>query len=257
MGTMEAKLAVQPPINRLTAAAPLYYQIAASLRDQIESGKLVPGSRLPPERELSELLGVNRMTLRQALQVLEGQGLLIRRQGDGTYVSDPKIERQAGRLFSFTRGMERRGFKPGAKVIAFTQRPVEPYIAVHLKLPVSAPVYDILRLRSINEEPVMLERYTIAVARFPDLDQHDSTDRSLYEILEKEYGVSITQARQSLEPVIAAEYEAALLGIGPGAPLMLERRISFDRNNQPVEYGKDLYRGDRFRFVTEIASLEL
>ncbi len=250
-------MAVKSPAGRFTAGAPLYNQIAESLLDQIESGKLTPGTRLAPERELSETLGVNRMTLRQALHLLETQGLLIRRQGDGTYVADPKIERQAGRLFSFTRGMERRGYKPGARVIHFVERPVETYIAMHLQLPVSAPVYDIHRLRLINAEPVLLERYAIPVSRFPDLDRHDLTTRSMYEIMETEYGIAVSQARQSLEPVIAAEYEAELLTISPGAPLMLERRVSFDKNNRPVEYGNDLYRGDRFRFVTEIASMEL
>lgn len=254
---MESKLAIKPPVNRLTAAVPLYNQIAESLLDQIESGKLAPGSRLPPERELSEMLGVNRMTLRQALHLLQTQGLLIRRQGNGTFVADPKIERQAGRLISFTRGMERRGLKPGARVISFQERPVEASIAVHLKLPILAPVYDIHRLRLINTEPVLLERYTIPVERFPNLEQHDLVNRSMYEILETEYGISVSHARQSLEPAAALEYEAELLGIQPGAPLMLERRISFDKSYQPVEYGRDLYRGDRFRFVTEIASLEL
>src|SRR5512141_52 len=131
---MTPNLAIPPPVKRLTATVPLYNQIAASLLDQIETGKLAPGSRLPPERELSEMLGVNRMTLRQALQLLESQGLLIRRQGDGTYVADPKIERHAGRLYSFTRGMQQRGLKPGARVIRFEERPVEAYVAVHLQL---------------------------------------------------------------------------------------------------------------------------
>lgn len=254
---MATNFAIKPPVNRLTAAVPLYNQIAESLLDQIESGKLAPGSRLPPERELSELLGVNRMTLRQALHLLEAQGLLVRRQGDGTYVADPKIERQAGRLYSFTRGMQQRGLKPGARVLRFEERPVEAYVAVHLKLAVSAPVYDIHRLRLVNEEPVLLERYMIPVRRFPDLAQHDLAGRSMYEIMETEYGVVLSQARQSLEPVAALGYEAGLLNVPLGAPLMLERRLSYDKNYEPVEYGNDLYRGDRFRFVTEIASVEL
>ena len=77
-----------------------------------------------------------------------------------------------------------------------------------------------------------------------------------YEILETEYEVSVTQARQSLEAVIATEYEAGLLQVQPGAPLMLERRSAFDPSGQPVEHGRDLYRGDRFRFVTETAPIE-
>jgi len=74
--------------------------------------------------------------------------------------------------------------------------------------------------------------------------------------METEYGVSIRRARQSLEPVIATEFEAELLGVNTGAPLMLERRLAYDQDDQPVEHGRDLYRGDRFRFVTEIAPLE-
>lgn len=254
---MTIKQRFQAPINRFSTAIPLYNQIAESLLDQIEAGRLEPGSRLPAERELSEMLGVNRMTLRQALQVLESQGLLVRRQGDGTYVAQPKLERQAGRLISFTRGMRRRGFKPGAKIVAFEEAPVEASVAAHLHLRVSEPVYRLHRLRLLNGEPVLLERFTIPVHRFPGLEQHDLANRSMYEIMEKEYKVTVSHAQQSLEPVLAAEYEAGLLQVSIGAPLLLESRLSFDKENQPVEYGKDLYRGDRWKFVTDIASLEL
>lgn len=244
-------------IDRHETSIPLYIQIAESLLDRIESGELEPGDRLPSERELSRKLGVNRMTLRRALRLLETQGLLVRRRGDGTYIAEPKIERQASRLVPFTRGMKRRGYVPGARVITFEKRPAEAAVAKKLRLLVSAPVYFVLRLRLLNREPVMLERLTVPAHRFPGFERFDLSSRSIYEVFENEYGVRIVRAQQSLEPVVATEYEAELLGIEPGAPLMLERRLGFDQNDQPVEYGKDLYRGDRFRFVTEIAPLEL
>jgi len=243
--------------SRFTTAVPLYIQIAEGLLDQIELGDLSPGDRLSPERELSEMLGVNRMTLRRALELLETRGLLIRRQGDGTYIAEPKIERQAGQLVPFTQGMQRRGYMPGAKVITFERRPVEVAMAKELRLPVSAPVYFVRRLRLINHEPVMLERITMPAQCFPGLERYDLSDRSLYEVIEKEYGIVAIRARQSLEPVSATEYEAELLNVKPGAPMMLERRLAFDENDQPIECGRDLYRGDRFRFVTEVAPLEL
>jgi GntR family transcriptional regulator len=218
---------------------------------------LTPGDRLPPERELSERLGVNRMTLRRSLKLLETQGLLMRRRGDGTYVAEPKIERQANRLVPFSQGMQRRGYAPGARVIALEQRPAEAAVARELGLAVSAPVYFVCRLRLINQEAVMLERFTLPAYRFPGFDRYDLSDRSSYELMEEEYGVTVVRARQSLEPVLATEYEAELLAIKPGAPLMLERRLALDQDDQPVEFGKDLYRGDRFRFVTEIAPLEI
>jgi GntR family transcriptional regulator len=224
---------------------------------QTPNRELKPGDRLPPERELSEILGVNRLTLRRGLQKLELQGLLNRRQGAGTYVSKPKIEQQAEVIISFTKGMQRKGYIPGAKIVKFENQPVEKSIADVLGLALSERVYKIYRLRTINHDPVLLERLTIPAHRFPDFDSHDLASRSLYEVMETEYGICVTRARQSLEPVIALNYEAELLDILPGAPLMLQRRLSFDQENRPVEYGKDLYRGDRFRFVTEIAPLEI
>ncbi|MBC8334146.1 MAG: GntR family transcriptional regulator [Anaerolineales bacterium] len=247
---------VQTP-NRDHPSIPVYIQIAENLLDQIESGVLSPGDRLPPERELSEKLGVNRLTLRRALQKLEIQGLLNRRQGAGTYVSEPKIEQPAEFIISFTKGMQRRGYIPGAKIVKFENQPVEKSSADDLGLSTSDRVYHIFRLRLINQEPVLLERLTIPAHRFPGFDRHDLATRSLYEVMETEYGITALRARQSLEPVIALNYEAELLDVLLGAPLMLQRRLSFDQDDLPIEYGKDLYRGDRFRFVTEIAPLEI
>jgi GntR family transcriptional regulator len=254
---MPDMVSVERLVDRTETSVPLYVQIAEGLLDRIESGELKSGDRLPSERELSEKLGVNRMTLRRALRVIEDQGLLVRRRGSGTYVAEPKIEWHAGRLIPFTRGAQRRGYTPGAKVVLFEQRPVEAAVAKELGLSVSAPVYYVHRLRFVSQEPVLLERFTVPAERFSGFEHYDLAQRSLYEVMESEYGVSVSCARQSLEPVVASEYEAELLGVRPGAPLMLERRLAVDQAGQPVEHGKDLYRGDRFRFVTEIAPLEL
>jgi GntR family transcriptional regulator len=235
---------------------PLYIQIAEGLIQQIESGDLAPGERLPPERELSRMFGVNRMTLRRALMRLELQGLLNRRQGAGTYVSEPKIERQADELVSFSRGMTRRGYLPGAKLLRFERKPAAVRIARELSILVGAEVFYFHRLRYLDHEPVMLEEFWMPVDRFPDLESFDLINRFIFDIVEDEYGLTVTRARQSLEPVVATDYEAEMLNIQVGSPLMLERRLSFDEHDEPIEYGKDLYRGDRFRFVTEIAPME-
>lgn len=240
----------------LVYSVPLYIQIADRLVSQIESGDLAPGDQLPPERELSEKLGVNRMTLRRALRVLESQGLVVRKHGVGTFIGEPKIDRQMDVVFRFTRGMQRRGLTPGAQVISFEHVTVDRSTSRDLDMPVSSPAYKILRLRSINQEPVMLESYIIPAGRYPGLETCDLENRSIYEIMETQYGVRITHARQSFEPVVASPFEAELLRVWVGAPLMLEKRISYDQEGRPVEYGRDRYRGDRFRFVTDAAPFD-
>ncbi|MBC8503563.1 MAG: GntR family transcriptional regulator [Chloroflexi bacterium] len=235
---------------------PRYIQIAENLLERIATGELVPGERLPSERELSKTLNVSRMTLRAALRELDNKGLLARRTGDGTYVAQPKIERQAGKLVPFTEGMRLRGYQTGAKIIAFEEQGAKESAASQLKIPVSAPIYYIQRLRFIKQEPVMLEKFVVPVYYFPKLNTYDLELRSFYEIAETEYGITIHQAQQSLEAVSATEFEAELLNVDLGAPLMLERRQAFDSDSHPIEYGQDLYRGDRFRFITEFAQKE-
>jgi len=239
------------PSHSLAYSIPLYIQIAEGLIAQVESGELAPGDQLPPERELSEKLGVNRMTLRRALRVLESQGLVARRHGVGTFIAEPKIDRRMDSVFRFTRGMQSRGYTPGTRLISLEHTFLDAATARELALPISSPAYRLRRVRTVNQEPVLLESYTIPAPRFPGLESHDLESRSIYEVMESEYGVSIARARQSFEPVVASPFEAELLAVRVGAPLMLETRISFDADNQPVEYGKDRYRGDRFRFVTE------
>ena len=237
-------------------SVPLYVQIAESLLAQIETGELTPDERLPSERELSKRLNVSRMTLRAALRELDSYGLLVRRPGDGTYIAEPKIERHADKLVPFTTSMQKRGYKIHSKLIVFEQRLANVATAQRLRISVSTPVYFCQRVRQINQEPVLLENCTMPVEIFPKFGNYDLENRSLYEIMETEYGVVAHHSEQSLEAVVAADYEAELLCVEQGTPLMLERRLGYDRDNQPFEYGHDLYRGDRFRFFTEIAPLE-
>ncbi len=158
---------MQITIDRLKKSVPLYVQIAESFIAQIESGQLLPGSRLPGERELSEVLMVQRETVRQALAVLQNQGLIIRRHGSGTYVAEPKIERDASRLFPFTRAMQKKGYQPGARVIQMEKTLCNPAVSNELDLQVSAFIYHIERVRLVNQEPVVLENAYVPATIFP------------------------------------------------------------------------------------------
>lgn len=227
---------------------PRYVQIADSLVDQIESGALAVGERLTPERELSRSLGVTRTTLRQALQLLLLKGRIEKRRGAGTYVAAAKIERVTTRLNPFTRGMEQSGYLTGAEVV-FLVRVKAKSIASRLRLPAEAELYYCHRVRSINRLPVMVEMFYLPVSLFPGFDRLDLRNSSIYTILESQYGITVVGAEQSLEAVAASEYEANLLNLAIGSPLLFERRVGLDQDGRPVEYAKDLYRGDRFRFL--------
>lgn len=231
--------------------APRYEQIAQTLRARMQSGELRTGDQLPPERELSQDFLVNRLTLRRALRQLQEQGLLARRRGAGTFVTQPKFEREVGQLVLVSSSQERRGYQPGTQVVLCEQRPANAFVAAQLALPEGAAIYFIQRVRLLNGEPVIVERLHTAAALCAGIEQHDLQHRSILEVLASEYGRQLDSTQQSLEPALATRADAALLGIRAGEPVMLERRRSLDRSGAPLEYGEDVYRGDRFRFVTE------
>lgn len=233
---------------------PLYYQIKTRLLEQIEGGQLKPGDRVPSERELTERFGVSRMTARQALVELETQGYLVRIQGKGTFVAAPKIEQPLVTVTSFTEEMRRRGLQASARVLSAGEVPAGRRVARALGIVESAPVYRLERLRLAGGEPMALEISHLDVACFPGLLLHDVEHRSLYEILRVEYGLRLVRATQSLEAVPADPRQTDTLHVREGTPLMLLERVSRDQHDRPVEITRSYYRGDRYRFVTELLS---
>ncbi len=247
---------ISPKIVHLATTVPLYIQIAEQLISQIETGELKLGDQLPTERVLKESFNVQRATVRQALDVLEARGLIVRKRGSGTFVTKAKIEREAIREFAFTKIMAASGYETSAKILSVVEVEADVRVAGKLKIEVGSPIYDFHRLRLLDGEPVMLERIRLPRHIFPGMDQHDLENNSLFEVMEKEFGREITTAKQAIKAVGASDFEAEVLGVSPGAALMMEERISRDQFGTIIEFSRDLYRGDRFRFLVEDARFD-
>lgn len=231
---------------------PLYYQIKARLLEAIESGQLKPGDRVPSERELTTQFSVSRMTARQALSELETQGYLYRLQGKGTFVSTPKLDQPLAGLTSFTEDMRRRGLEPGAQTLTAGEMAAGRRVARALGIGEGQMVYKLERLRLAGGQPMALEAAHIPVSYAPGLLDGVAINQSLYKLLADRYGIHLVRATQSLESVAANAYEAELLHVREGTPLLLLERIARDTSDRPVEFVRSLYRGDRYRFTTEL-----
>jgi len=230
--------------------APVHLQIEEELAGRIESGALGVGERLPGERELARRFGVSRMTVRQALGALAGRGLIERGVGRGTFVARPKLEFDGRAVLGFTGQMERAGLEPGAQVLHAAAEPAPAAVAEALALEPGAEVAHVERLRFGDRAALTLEE---ACFPFPDLAGLGLTG-SLYETLRECYAAGPVRATESLEAVPARREEAALLGVPAGTPLMLVVRIAYDAEGRPVEYARDRHRGDRARFVVDVAA---
>jgi GntR family transcriptional regulator len=222
------------------------------LAGAIEDGELQTGAKLPPEEELAAALGVSRMTLRQSLASLESRGLVRRRRGraGGTFVSRPRIECDLTGLPGFTEQMRRAHVRAGARVVrAVVVRPPRP-VAEALELRRGRQVYEIVRVRLANREPLALEETFLPVADFPGLLDRRLTG-SLYSLMRRHYDLSPHTAREWLEPVVASEEEAGLLDTEAGSALMLVTRTAYTDTGKPVEHAYDRYRADRTRIALQ------
>lgn len=227
---------------------PLYYQLAEMLRERIHSGQLRPGDQLPAERELSDQAGISRMTARQAVAYLVRQGMLEVKPGIGTFVAAPKLTHDALHLLSFTEEMMRHGGAVSSRVLEQSVTTAPLRVAAGLRIAAGDPVVKIVRLRLVDGAPLLLETIFAPARLCPGLEHALLENRSLYAILEEEYGLHLQFARQTIEATVANEFESEIFAIPLDTPMLLLEGVAYDQQERPVESFKAIYRGDRFKF---------
>jgi GntR family transcriptional regulator len=228
-------------------ASPLYVQVYDQLCQLLEQEDLQAGDLFPGELDLVKQFGVSRITVRRAISELVRERRLVRYAGRGTFVAQPKIERELVDVASFSARMHAVGLHAGARVLEVKTLPATPRLSNELDVPLKAPILALLRLRSTNDEPIALETSFLSLDRCPNLDKADLNNRSLYQVLESEYNLRPVQSHKTLEITTASLTEAQHLQVTQGAPLFLLRATVYGVDG-PFEYNKNLLRGDRFRF---------
>jgi GntR family transcriptional regulator len=233
---------------------PLYHQLKEIFSDKIANGEWRPGEMIPNELQLCEQYGVSRGPIRQALDHLVREGLLIRKQGKGTLVLPPKIERSLGSLYSFTTLIQQRGMQPSTRLLTFEIIQGSGGIAQTLNLPPGAPTFQIRRLRLADAEPLILETVYVPEYICRSLSAEEVSSAPLYDILQKHYQVVLQRAKQFFEPTIADDYEAGALQVPKGTPALLVQNITYALGDKPVVFSKAIMRGDRVRYYVELSA---
>lgn len=236
---------------------PYYIQLIEALKEKIQSGEWQPGDQIPSEPDLCEVYGVSRTVVRQSLREIELEGLITRRKGKGTFVSEPKLsESLAQKLTGFYQDMVERGHTIETHVLHHEVVPAKKKVADYLGVDPGASVIDIKRLRFIKGEPIVLVTSYLPYDLCPKLAPADITNQSLYEFLEKECDLTIAYGRRSIEAVPANQTEAELLQIEIGAPLILLNSVSYLEDDTPIEYYHAVHRGDRSKFEVELVRIK-
>ncbi|MBS0503891.1 MAG: GntR family transcriptional regulator [Proteobacteria bacterium] len=230
--------------------APLYLRLQDALRGAIDRGQLKAQDAIPAERELAQDFKVSRITVRKAIEGLVSEGMLIRRQGAGTFVSG-RVEKQFAKLTSFSEDMVARGRAPSSKWLLKAEGAVTPDEALTLGLSPGTPVYRFHRIRFADDSPMALEQSTIAGYGLPSLA---TVDTSLYTALGAA-GNRPVRALQRLRAILFNKEQATLLQVEPGAPGLFIERRGFLEDGRTVEMTHSWYRGDTYDFVAELNAL--
>ncbi|HWS34240.1 MAG TPA: GntR family transcriptional regulator [Actinoplanes sp.] len=233
-----------PPLEiDRTSPVPIYFQIGRRLEEAIDRGELVPGERIPTEIELADSLEISRPTIRRAIEELVDKGLLTRKRGVGTRVTDVQVRRRVA-LTSLFDDLAAAGREPQTRVLNFERDCVDRHAARMLGLPADEEMVHCERLRLADGMPLAVLRNWLP-PRFADLNGEALATRSLYRMM-GEWNGRPAVAKQRITAKAATPAQARLLDIGPHTPLISMQRTSFDSTGATVEYSDNLYRADHY-----------
>lgn len=225
------------------ARKPIYVEVQDFLLDLINGPDYGPGDRIPSERALADTLGINRMTVRKAIDRLVDRHVLERNGTIGTRVPLVQVTRpvELRPSLGITRLVRHAGANPGTRLLHFAEEPANDSVARRLAVPTGTTLVMVRRLRSVNDEPFCLETSYLPAERVPRLVAEDLiAGPSLHDLLRERYGLAIAMDEREISVGTATEMEARQLALKPGSPTLVLRLVAHDAEGRPIEYMKSV-----------------
>lgn len=238
-------------LDRKPGAVPLYHQLAAILKEKIESGEYSLGDSFPTELQLQEKYQVSRITVRNAVAKLTNEGYLECARGIGTKVIFPKIDEQLKQVMSFSEEMAQHNIIMTTKFCEISVVPATEQVASHLNIKKDDPVFKLVRVRCAEETPIVYSVTYISGERKLSTDK-DKYTKSLYSYLNEEHGILIAKGKETFEAVLADTVNAAKLQIQKGMPLIKRTRRTYDQYGKVIEFTVCYYAGDKYKYSIEL-----
>jgi GntR family transcriptional regulator len=230
---------------------PKHFRIRESLREEILN--MESGEPIPTETKLCEHFGVSRTTVRKAIEQLSYEGLVYRVQGKGTFVAPPKL---IGRFIQSRVGLyddaRVRGLSLKTRVLDQRMIPIDEHLAGYLGIRPGDSALKLVRLRLIDQEPMLISYSYVPESTCPGIVHEDFTSQSLYALMQQKYGIEIHHGLRVIEAKPCEEEEAQLLHIDPGIPLLVVTGTMYDGHGAIAEYGFAMFRGDRSQVEIEV-----
>ena len=232
----------------------LYHQLHTELIEQIDTGKIGVGDRLPSEADLVRDYDVSRTTARRALDELRREGLVRREPGRGTFLASPRLRSDLAYLYSFSEEIERWGYEPGAQLISQKEIGADKIIAKRLGVEPGEKVLYVRRLRLADVQPIFVCDSYLPVVRFPELRDADYGSVSLRDLFEDTIGRKFARAHQWIEAAAVPRDIAGLLDVEADIPVLKIERVTFVDGDEPIENVEAFFHPERYRHYNELSS---
>jgi GntR family transcriptional regulator len=221
---------------------PLYLQVKEKILEDIKLNYKV-NDIIPAEGQLEKRYKVSRITIRKAIEVLEKDNVVIKKQGKGTFVSEKKVLYDANSIGSLTQRLSKQKHLLTTKSISFEIIETEHFVKEMLNC---STLLCIKRVRLLDEVPFALMTNYFDIKTVPDIDKKLNLE-SLYSFLKEEYNIEFQNAEEIVEAIAADTLDAKKLNIKEGSPLLSLKRLSFNQDNKPIEYSNLVIKGDMYK----------
>ncbi len=231
------------------SSIPLHVQAETLLRALIEKEVYKNGLLLPKEVDLSKQLNISRNTLRQAINTLVNEGLLVRKKGYGTKVAQKRVLSEASKWMSFSQEMKMLGIEVYNFELHISWALPSNDIASFFNVSPQTRVLWLKRLRGKKEFPFVY--FVSAFNPSIGLTGNENFNQPLYDILARDYNIIVKRSKEEISAAGADEFIAGKLEINPGDPILVRKRYVYDAEGRPVEYNIGYYRADSFTYTIE------
>lgn len=239
---MSSPIPTQDVLDR-SAGAPLWTQFRDVVRGKILQGELAVGAKLPTEAEFGEQYGISRIVVREALADLVRNGLIYKIRGQGAFVSARERDEDfVSTVLGFSDEMARKGRTVRTQVLVQELRAPTAQEASALALADADMVVGLKRLRSVDGELQLLVETAVPADLAPGLHRTRLENRSLYDVLRRQYGLRIVRAERWIDAVAPDAPTCELLGMASAEPLLRIESIAYGSNGRPLEYYRALHR---------------
>lgn len=222
------------------------------LADFVEVNHLKPNVKIPSEKDLCDMWGISRSTIRQAIDNLIDNGVLYRIKDKGVYVCPKKYERNMTGVDAMVKDLISQGNKVSKKILSMNIISSTKQISKKMSVKLGTKVFEIIRYRVINNVPCTIETTYINAEKYPDFLKHYNEKASMDKLFGEYYDTVQTTGVEHISVTYASESEAKILKIANGSPLFFASGISLDQYGEIVMHYKQLIRPDKFNFVCEV-----